>query len=129
MPSRPWGRPQAPAAYSSSSERSLFRGSRTGCVRIALEPPSGLEAMVTSPPTLRREWRATVRPMPTPTVFLELTKGSNIRSRMSSLIPLPLSSTLSSSIFSPRAFSKRRVTTVIGRLSGAAESPRTTPTR
>src|ERR1035438_1947281 len=76
-------------------------------MRIALAPPSGRGARVTSPPRLRSECRAIVRPIPTPTVRLELTKGSNIRSRISSAIPEPLSSTRISTTFSPRGLSTR----------------------
>lgn len=52
-----------------------FRSS--GWRSVAMAPPDGFSASVTSPPRLRSAWRATVRPMPTPTVCFELMKGSN----------------------------------------------------
>ena len=48
---------------------------------------------VVSPPSVRSVWRARVRPMPTPTDFFVLTKGSKAVSRTSGEMPWPLSIT------------------------------------
>src|SRR5581483_5687653 len=71
----------------------VLKGFSTGWRRKALVPPPSRSRRRTSPPKLCKTCRAMVRPMPTPTVRLVLTNGSNMVSRTLGLIPLPSSST------------------------------------